>query len=98
MAWLHIVILIGLISIIVPAMFSILLCFQLSNFLRSLLISLVSIAFTVTVTFYIYSDWLLYIMIAAVVLLSAIAGFLTYYIFKKYGNGRKFSFEDIKAG
>ena len=98
MAWLHIVILIGLISIIVPAMFSILLCFQLSNLLRSLLISLVSIAFTVTVTFYIYSDWLLYIMIAAVVLLSAISGFLTYYLFEKYGSDRKFSYEGVKAG
>jgi hypothetical protein len=98
MLWLHIVVLVGLISIIIPAMFFLLLCLKLNNLSRSIIVTVASVIFTVTATFYIYTNLQLYIMVGSVILISVFAGLSSYYLFEKQLKQQSLVRQDAKAG
>ncbi|QOY35786.1 hypothetical protein AWH56_024540 [Anaerobacillus isosaccharinicus] len=84
MLWLHIFILVGLLSVFIPSMFFLTLSLKLKNSFRSLLVTTVSFLFTVAPAFYIYSGLQLYIITGSVLFISIIAGFASYVFFEKH--------------
>ena len=84
MFWLHIFILVGLLSVFIPSMIFLTLSLKLKNSFRSLLVATISFLFTVTPTFYIYSGLQLYIIIGSVMFISIIAGLVSYVFFEKH--------------
>jgi hypothetical protein len=81
MVWLHIFILVGLLSVFIPFMFFLTLSLKLKNSIRSLLVTTVSFLSTATPTFYIYSGIHLYIIIGSIMFISIIAGLVSYVFF-----------------
>jgi hypothetical protein len=82
MVWLHIFILVGLLSVFIPFMFFLALSLKLKNSLRSLLVTTFSFLSTATPTIYIYSGMQLYIIIGSIMFISMIAGLVSYVFFE----------------
>ncbi|MCT8138954.1 hypothetical protein H1D32_15280 [Anaerobacillus sp. CMMVII] len=95
MLWVHMVIIVGLLSIILPFMLFLLMGLTLNNLLRSFLVSISSIFFTISPTFYIYSGSQLYIVISAITIISVLAGVWSYSFFTKHLQEQTFQQDEV---
>lgn len=99
MLWLDIVIVIGLLSVFIPAMFAFVLSLKTSNTMfKSFLITIFPLLFAATPIFYIYSGSQLYIMFGIMMFASVIAGFGSYYFLREYHHHKSMVQTQTKAG
>ncbi|RXI97772.1 hypothetical protein DS745_15505 [Anaerobacillus alkaliphilus] len=99
MLWLDIVILIGLLSVFIPAMFSIIVCLKTNKIIfKSLLVTIFSLIFAGAPIFFIFSGSHLYIMTGMMIFISVVAGICSYSFFKNLLINQSLTHKQTKAG
>lgn len=99
MLWLDIFIMVGLVSVFIPAVFSFIISLKSDNILfKSLLVTVISLVFSAAPIFYIYSGSHLYIMSGVMVGLSLLGGICSFLFFKNQVMNKTNTNDIIKAG